>query len=94
MLSALPGYHRSIVRNRLQMGTTRTSDARETNRMCEAIGLDVYNQCATGEVTMSLRAIKSDADHIPCVLITNSSGGVSQELSTQATTKVREFGKA
>lgn len=48
LLSALPGYHRSIVRNRLQMGTTRTSIAGETDRMCEAIGFDAYNQCTTG----------------------------------------------
>lgn len=46
--SSLPGHHRSIVCNRLQMGTTRTSNARETDRMCEAIGIDTYNQCTTG----------------------------------------------
>lgn len=27
----------------LQVGTTRTSDARKADSMCEAIGIDVYN---------------------------------------------------
>ena len=30
------------------MGTTRTSNAREVDSMCEVIGLDFYNQCTTG----------------------------------------------
>ena len=35
----------------------------------EVIGVDLYNQCITGGVTSTLRAIRSDADHVPCVLI-------------------------
>lgn len=38
------------------------------------MGIDLYNQCTTGEVAKTLNAIKSDADHVPCVLIINSSG--------------------
>ena len=32
-----------------------------------AIGVDVYNQTVTGEVSKSLTAIRSDADHVPVV---------------------------
>ena len=80
-LSALPGHHRSLMRNRLQMGSTRTSDARETDSMREAIGVDLYNQCVTGKVAKTLNSIKSDADHVPCVLIANSSGGIAIVIS-------------
>lgn len=59
----------------------------------KAIGIDLYNQNFTGGVSMSLRATRGDNEHIPCVLILNSSGGVSQELSIQAITKDKDFGK-
>lgn len=39
--------------------------------MCKAIGVDLYNQSLTGKVAKTLNAIKSDADHVPCV-ITNA----------------------
>lgn len=68
-LSALPNHDRSVVCNRLQVGATRTSYAREADSMREAIGIDLYNQCTTGRVAKTLNAIKSDADHVPCVLI-------------------------
>lgn len=51
------------------MGTTRTSNAREIDSMREVIGLDLYNQCTTEEVSMSIRATRGDKEHIPCVLI-------------------------
>ena len=35
----------------------------------KVIGIDLYNQCVTGEVAKTLNAIKSDADHVPCVMI-------------------------
>lgn len=34
--------------------------------------LDFFNQVSTGEITMSMRNSKSDSDHIPCVLITET----------------------
>lgn len=37
--------------------------------MKEAIGIDLYNQCTTGGVAKTLNSIKSDADHIPCVMV-------------------------
>lgn len=36
----------------------------------EAVGLDLYNQAITGMVSKTLDSIACDADHIPCVLIT------------------------
>lgn len=38
-----------------------------------AIGIDLYNQCITGGVSMSLRAVRGDNEHIPCVIV---GGGV------------------
>lgn len=51
------------------MGAARTSYAREVNNMCEVIGVDLYNQSVTGEVSKPMTAIATDSDHIPCVLI-------------------------
>ena len=68
-LSTLPRQSRSIVCHGLQMGTTRTSNAREVDSMCEVIGLDFYNQCTTGGVSITLRAAAGSVDTTPCVLI-------------------------
>ena len=72
--SAISGQSRSIVCHRLQMGTARTSNAREVNSMCEVIGVDMYNQAITGDVSMSMRATRGDTEHIPCVLIGEEDG--------------------
>lgn len=40
--------------------------------MREAIGVDLYNQCITGKVAKTLNAIKSDADHVPCVIVSKA----------------------
>ena len=37
-------------------------------------GLDVYNQALTGDKTKTLTSIKSDADHIPCVVLDDQGG--------------------
>ena len=34
----------------------------------QAIGVDLYNQCITGDIAKTMNAIKSDADHVPCVI--------------------------
>ena len=60
--------------HRLQMGATRTSNAREVNSMCEVIGVDMYNQAITGDVSMSMRATRGDTEQIPCVLIGEEDG--------------------
>lgn len=36
------------------------------------IGLDLYNQTLTGGVSKTINSIRSDSDHVPCVLITES----------------------
>lgn len=61
--------------------------------MREVIGIDSYNLCSTGGVSMSLRATRGDNEHIPCIIAINSSGGGSQERSTQATTRDKDSGK-
>ena len=43
---------------------------------------------------MSITSSRADAEHQPCVLVINSSGGVSQEHLTQVTTKVAESDRA
>lgn len=55
------------------MGAARTSDARETDYMCEAIGVDSHNLCTTGKITKTMTAGRNDKSNIPCVLI---QGGV------------------
>ncbi len=35
----------------------------------KVIGVDLYNQSLTGGASKTLNAIRSDADHTPCVLI-------------------------
>lgn len=35
----------------------------------EVIGIDLYNQALTGNVSKSLNCAATDADHVPCVLI-------------------------
>lgn len=59
--------------------------------MCEEmIGIDLYNQCLTGKVAKALTNKATDSDHIPCVLMVNSSGGVSQEPSMEVITKGKD----
>lgn len=35
----------------------------------QVIGFDVYNQCVTGGVAMTLTAKRSDPDHVPIVFV-------------------------
>lgn len=54
--------------NRLQMGTTRTSNAREVDSMC--VGIDSYNLCLTGDVGRTLTGARGGCnEHVPCILI-------------------------
>lgn len=34
----------------------------------QAIGVDLYNQTTTGEISKTLNAIRSDSDHTPVVI--------------------------
>ena len=38
------------------------------------VGIDLYNQTTTGEVTKTLNAVKSDSDHVPCVVNADRGG--------------------
>ena len=51
------------------MGAARTSDARKTDYMCEAIGLDFQNCLQTGDKAMTLTGGRIDGHSVPCVLI-------------------------
>ena len=41
----------------------------------EPIGADLYNQTTTGNVSKTLNSIKSDSDHVPCVIYAVDMGG-------------------
>lgn len=43
--------------------------------MREAIGFDSYNLCVTGGAARTLASSRSDNEHLPCVIVINSSGG-------------------
>lgn len=56
------------MRNGLQMGTTRTSNAREADSVC--IGIDSYNLCLTGDIGRTLTGARGGYnEHVPCILI-------------------------
>ena len=59
--------------------------------MRKAIGLDFQNCLQTGDKTMTLTGGRIDGHSVPCVLILNSSGGVSQALSMEAITKDKDY---
>ena len=42
---------------------------------CVVYGVDLYNQVMTGGVSKTLNSIRSDSDHVPCVLVLNDQGG-------------------
>lgn len=56
--------------------------------MKTAIGLDLYNQVATGQKTMTLCASRSDHEHIPCVLVSAPSIQRRAEASASSGTEV------
>lgn len=54
-----------------QSGAQREETARSSGEGVEgAIGIDLYNQTTTGTVAKSLNSVATDADHVPCVMIT------------------------
>lgn len=67
-LSALSRQSRSVVPRRLQRSKQTICRTGQVDYMCKAIGIDLYNQSVTGKVAKTLNAIKSDADHVPCVI--------------------------
>lgn len=47
----------------------------------KAIGLDIYNQTVTGDVSKTLNSIRSDSNHVPCVLSIHEASG--QDITFQ-----------
>lgn len=47
----------------------------------EVIGADMYNAETTGEVSMTLTAIRSDPHHVPCVVIMNPSDSQGNQIA-------------
>ena len=61
--------------DRLQMGSTRTGDARKTDSAKEVIGFDGFNQKVTGNKTMTLTGQRMDHKNIPTVFTLKVRGG-------------------
>ena len=55
-----------------------------------AIGVDLYNQTLTGGVSKTLNSVRSDSDHVPCVLVLNDQGGGVMSVSYDVTSTLRE----
>ena len=53
------------------------------------VGIDLYNQTTTGEVSKTLNSIRSDSDHVPCVLVLNDQGGSVMNISYDVTSTLR-----
>ena len=53
------------------------------NQQAVCLGIDLYNQTATGEVSKTLNAIKSDSDHVPCV-VNADRGGIEPTTASKA----------
>lgn len=47
---------------------SNTPGTSQDQYLFQPIGVDLYNQCLTGDKAKTLNAIKSDADHVPVVL--------------------------
>ena len=64
----LPEILEIALRNQAKLLNEDLKD-NSNKKICEDI--DLYNQSVTGEVSKTLNAISSDADHIPCVVKNN-----------------------
>ena len=53
-----------------------------------SIGVDLYNQSTTGEVSKTLNAIKSDSDHVPCVISSSKASFFTQTTEDVASVLV------
>lgn len=60
----------------------------------DAIGFDSYNLCLTGRAAMSIKATRSDPEHLPCVIEEKSfscgSFGGYEESCTCGSLRVKE----
>lgn len=59
------------------------------------IGLDLYNQSTTGDVSKTLNNKAVDADHIPCVLIYdargNGGGGICPTITGDHQNRITDY---
>lgn len=51
--------------------------------MHKAIGVDLYNQSTTGDVSKTLNSIRSDADHVPCVIVKRTAYGFFPQMKAE-----------
>ena len=64
----------------IQKNQSATLSTTNDQYLFQPVGFDVYNQAVTGNVTKSLTAIKSDADHVPVVCTATRQGGVAYSI--------------
>lgn len=58
------------------------------------IGVDLYNQNITGDVSKTLSAIASDADHVPCIILDargNGNGEISPTLTGDHQNRITDY---
>jgi len=51
------------------------------NQVAVAYGIDLYNQTMTGNTSKTLNSVRSDSDHVPCVLILNPSDSQGNQIA-------------
>ena len=49
-----------------------------------AVGVDLYNAQVTGEVSVTLRLGSSDADHVPCVIVSLSAPQTQERTDAES----------
>ena len=57
------------------LNTFDQGESRASELVVEAQGVDLYNQALTGSVSKTLNAVRSDADHTPCVIVSQGING-------------------
>lgn len=65
---ARPSHHGDGYLESDKMYTLNTIERHAVCYSPNEIGVDLYNQCTTGDKAMAIRAAKADSEHIPCVL--------------------------
>lgn len=62
------------------VGLTLTATMSSENAV-ECYGIDLFNQSMTGDVPKTLNSIRSDSDHVPCVVILNPSDSQGNQIA-------------
>ena len=61
------------------------------NNMPIVVGVDLYNQTTTGNVSKSLNSAATDADHVPCAMYTMQAIGEYKETGVGSSLKQRDY---